>query len=248
MKRFKKIIASLLVLSVIMQGSVVALAEEESNYNEIVQSMIENYDASEEVQEEVVKQDDRFVNEMVLKQEKKKETLEKSFIEAKEKGEKFYSADEILKAKAKDFGISEEDMNKIKQSVMVQKNDFDSLLLAFKELGQENHPLSKKIKQEAALEIPKSQIFIDHSLESQDGKISGGGWPYCLDDNGYGYQNFITSDCYKAIIVALICASDSTLGKMDSDLRYCKAYIRNCSSLIGHSKYWHEHSWWQQIP
>lgn len=71
-KRFKKIIASLLVLSVIMQGSVVALAEEESNYNEIVQSMIENYDASEEVQEEVVKQDDRFVNEMVLKQEKRK--------------------------------------------------------------------------------------------------------------------------------------------------------------------------------
>jgi hypothetical protein len=247
-KNVKKFIASLLVLMVIAQGNVVAFADEEVNYKEVAQSMIENYETSNEAKEKVVKQDDRFVNEMVLNQEKKKETLDKLFKEAKEKGEKFYSAKQILKADADDFGISEEDMNKIKQSVMVQKNDFDSLLLAFEELGQKNHPLTKKIKEEAQLEIPESQIFIDHSLEPQDGKISGGGWPYCLDDNGYGYQNFITSDCYKAIISFLICASDSTLGKMNSSLRYCKAYTRNCSPLIGHSKYWHEHSWWQQIP
>ncbi|OIJ14412.1 hypothetical protein BKP37_08705 [Anaerobacillus alkalilacustris] len=98
------------------------------------------------------------------------------------------------------------------------------------------------------IEISEEPIYIDHSVETQDGTISGGGWPYCLDDNGWGYQNFITSDCYKAIVSFLICASDSTLGKMNSNLRYCKAYERNCSPLIGHSKYWHTHPWYQQIP
>lgn len=97
-------------------------------------------------------------------------------------------------------------------------------------------------------EIPESLIYVDHSVDGQDGKISGGGWPYCLDDNGYGYKNFITSDCYKAIIGYAVCASDSTLGHMSSKLRYCKAYIRNCSPLIGHSKSWHKHKWYQKIP
>lgn len=210
--------------------------------------MIANYDSSEQVKTQVIKRDHRFVNDMSLNQERKQRELDQIFKEAKAKGERFYSTDEILKAKANQFGINESDMNKIKGDLYVQKIELENLYNALKELGQIKHPIAKKLKQEIEITIPASQIYVDHSMKPQDGIISGGGWPYCLDDNGWGYQNFITSDCYKAIVSFWICASDSTLGKMDSDLRYCKAYIRNCSPLISHDEYWHTHAWWQQIP
>ncbi|MFJ7848622.1 hypothetical protein ACIQXR_07265 [Peribacillus sp. NPDC097224] len=247
MKTIKFLFASLLLITVLFQGSQ-TFAEEVVDYNEIAKEMISNYETINEIKTEQADQDNRFVNEMVVMQENAKEELDKRFKAAEKKREKFYSSDQILKASAKDFGISEEDMKKIKELVLAEKTDFENLLLAFENLGQKNHPIAKNIKKESQKKVPKSEIYIDHSVDSQDGKISGGGWPYCLDDNGYGYQNFITSDCYKAIIGYLVCASDSTLGKMDSNLRYCKAYSKNCSPLIGHSKYNHTHAWYQKIP
>lgn len=46
---------------------------------------------------------------------------------AKGNHEKFYSMDEILKANAQEFGISEEDMNKIKESVATHKEGLSVL-------------------------------------------------------------------------------------------------------------------------
>jgi hypothetical protein len=253
MKITKLVITGFLGISLLMQGTVQALATEGSEvqtdqYKEIVQNMIDNYDSSEEVKEKVAAEDERFVNEMIIEQEEKHAMIDKKYKEAVDKGEKMYSPEQILKSKAKHFDISEEDMQRIKHSIKTQQEDYENLLAAFKELGQQNHEIAKKIKEEANKKIPKSFIFVDHSVDKKDGIISGGGWPYCLDDNGYSYGNFVTSDCYKAMIAAWICAVDSTLGKMNSSLRYCKAYIRNCSPIIGHSKYNHSHSWWQKIP
>lgn len=192
--------------------------------------------------------DPRFINEMVENQKKLEAELEQKINNAKEKKEKFYSMDEILNANAEDFGISEEDMKRIKESVYMHQHELTLLLEAFDSLDKSEHKIAKELKKSLKQKWPKSLIYVDHSKDSQDGIISGGGWPYCLDDNGWGYQNFITSDCYKAIVAFKICAVDSTLGKMDPNLRYCKAYQRNCSPLIGHSKYWHTHKWYQQIP
>ncbi|WP_085520514.1 hypothetical protein [Tuberibacillus sp. Marseille-P3662] len=111
-------------------------------------------------------------------------------------------------------------------------------------LGKSGHPIAKNIEKEQSKKIPESLIYIDHSTDKQDGKISGGGWPYCLDDNGYGHKNFITSDCYKITVGIALCVP----GMATDALRYCKAYKRNCSPLIGHSKYWNTHKWYQKLP
>lgn len=247
-KTVKLLFSIFMLVALLIQGTQVFATE--VDYKATAKEMIENYDAVEEVKNEQASQDSRFVNDKTLLQEEKLKDLEERIKKAKQKGEKFYTFDQILKADAKDFGISEEDMSKIKEQVESQKIELENLLSGFKAIGQQNHPIAKNIKEELKVKYPKSEIYIDHSVESQeqDGTISGGGWPYCLDDNGWGYQNFITSDCYKAIVAFLICASDSSLGKMNSNLRYCKAYIRNCSPLIGHSKYDHTHAWYQQIP
>jgi hypothetical protein len=249
MKKITSFFATFLLIAMFSQGTQALAAEtEEVDYNELAKDMIASYESTEEFKDEQASQDDRFVNEMVISQEESKENLEELFEEAEQKGEKFYSSDEILAANADEFGISKEDMDTIKGQVLVQKTDLENLLKGFENLNQGDHPIVKNIKNELSQKIPKSAIYIDHTVDSEDGKISGGGWPYCLDDNGYGPSNFITSDCYKAIIGYLLCASDSTLGKMDSRLRYCKAYVRNCSPLIGHSKYNHKHAWYDKIP
>lgn len=240
------------VISVILSPLVTyASANTETiDYTQIAKDMIANYDAMQkkEVNPKEMMNDPRFTNDMVEKQEKLHSELVQKIEKSKKNKEKFYSMKEILNASAEDFGISNEDMQRIKQCIIDQQTEDTNLLNAFDALGESNHPIAKMIKKDKDTKLPKSLIYVDHSKDKQDGKISGGGWPYCLDDNGYGYKNFITSDCYKAIVGYLLCASDSSLGKMDSNLRYCKAYYRNCSPLIGHSKYWHTHSWYQKIP
>ena len=51
--------------------------------------------------------------------------------------------DEILKANAQEFGISEEDMNKIKESVATHKEGLSSTLEGFTSLGEGNHEIAK---------------------------------------------------------------------------------------------------------
>lgn len=240
-------LTSFLAFAFLLQGSL-AFAAAELDYSKIAEDMVSNYITTEELQAEQASKDSRFVNEMVLEQEKKQLEMEKRFEKAKKNEEKFYTAKQILKADAEDFNISEKDMEKIKDLVLAQKIDLENLVNGFEKINKGDHEIVKKLKKELNKKIPASEIYIDHSVEDQDGRISGGGWPYCLDDNGYGYRNFITSDCYKAIVAFVICAADSTIGKMNSSLRYCKAYTRNCSPLIGHSKYDHEHKWYQKIP
>ena len=50
--------------------------------------------------------------------------------------------DEILKANAQEFGISE-DMNKIKESVATHKEGLSSTLEGFTSLGEGNHEITK---------------------------------------------------------------------------------------------------------
>ena len=244
---FKRFIGCILAVGILASNSISVFAEDEKEYREIAEKMIEMYDEAEASKDTVSETDDRFVNEMFLEQEEKKEELESLFEEAKENNEKFYSNQQILNGTAEKFDISEEDFEEIRKIVYSHYVELDNTLKGFEAIGEENHEIAKRIKEELNQKTPASQIYIDENVEPQDGIISGGGWPYCLDDNGYGYKNFITSDCYKAIVGYLICASDSTLGKMSSSMRYCKANIKNCSGLIGHSKYWHTHKWYQKI-
>jgi hypothetical protein len=250
----KFVIKPIIALLVIIASSpLVTYAETETepetiNYQEVAESMIASYEEMQKESEQGTTDDSRFTNDMVENQEKLQSELDEKIEEAKEENEKFYSLTEILNSSAQDFGISEEDMQRVKQSVKTQFEDDTKLLNAFKSLGKIDHPAANAVKEDLNTKIPKSLIYIDHSKDEEDGMISGGGWPYCLDDNGYGYKNFITSDCYKAIVGFKICAADSTLGKMNSKLRYCKANIRNCSPMIGHSKKWHTHKWYGKLP
>lgn len=243
MKIVKKIFASLIISFVILQGGLMSAsaAEVPSEYIQNAKTMISNYVPDDIAKSKIKNQDGRFVNEMLIGQHEKMNSINQSIENAKVKGEKFYSLNDIFNADAKDFGISQADMDQIKKSVQTQKNDLENMEAAFGELGQKNHPLAKEINNELSKKYPKSMIYIDHSLDPQDGKISGGGWPYCLDNNGWGPYSFIGSDCYYALFDYWVCGLDSTYGKMSSAVRYCKAYVRNCSPLIGHSIYWHTH-------
>lgn len=88
--------------------------------------------------------------------------------------------------------------------------------------------------------IPLSMVYIDKSKEESDAVLSGGGLPYCLDDNGWGPANFVTSDCNIAMAVVAQCIDESIL--KNPALRYCRADLyRNCSPRIEHSPYWHRH-------
>lgn len=89
-------------------------------------------------------------------------------------------------------------------------------------------------------EIPLSMVYIDRSEENSDAILSGGGLPYCLDDNGWGPANFITSDCDRAMLVVKQCIYESIIKK--PEWRYCRAELwRNCSPRIGHKPTWHRH-------
>lgn len=89
-------------------------------------------------------------------------------------------------------------------------------------------------------EVPLSMVYIDKSEENSDAILSGGGLPYCLDDNGWGPANFITSDCDRAMLVVSQCIYESIIKK--PEWRYCRADLnRNCSPRIGHSPFWHTH-------
>ncbi|KFM95261.1 hypothetical protein D0U04_25230 [Bacillus clarus] len=247
MKKFVRLVGAL-ALTLMVGSPMSALAEshhggeaENMTPKQIAKQAITNYDAQKLQKAPQKAEDGRFINEMIVNQERVMTELEKKVETAKENQEKFYSMDEILKANAQEFGISEDDMNRIKRSIATQKEELSQLLEGFTSLGEVNHEIAIKLKENLDQKWPKSVIYVDHSKDKQDGIISGGGFPYCLDDNGWGPWDFISSDCYKAILINFICASDSTIGKMDSNMRYCKAYVKNCSPLIGHSSYWHTH-------
>lgn len=88
--------------------------------------------------------------------------------------------------------------------------------------------------------LPLSMVYIDKSEENSDAILSGGGLPYCLDDNGWGPYNFITSDCDTAMLVVNECIYESII--KIPELRYCRADLwRNCSPRIGHKPTWHRH-------
>ncbi|MCY7791671.1 hypothetical protein [Bacillus haynesii] len=231
--------------------SVRAEEHHETITDDQAKELIATYENSIENIEESVDTDvdERYVNEMILNQEQTMKEIEQKIEEAKENGEKLYTQKEILHLTAQEVGISKEDMQQIKQSIKSEQEEAENFIEAFKDIGEGDHPIVQEIEaHQEEFKIPLSLVYIDHNETEKDGTISGGGWPYCLDDNGYGYKKFITSDCYKALVYLPVCMADSTLGKKWPNLRYCKAYKRNCSPVIGHSKYWHKHAWWQQIP
>jgi len=247
----KKVISILLVviMSSLFSISVIGAQGTESNITtdqDKVTKMISQYESLKKMKNENI--DVRFTNDMVEKQTKIQSEIKNKIEDAKNRGEKLYTFHEIVKADEEEFGISKDDFDKIKKSILQTIAENKALKREFEAAGQGDHPVIKNIIENEQIKLPASLIYIDRSLDKLNGQISGGGWPYCLDDNGWGPYNFITSDCYKAIVAFLICAADSTLGKMDDNLRFCKANVRNCSPLIFHSVNWHEHEWWEQIP
>lgn len=255
-KKFVFLLVSLLTISLLILNSGAAYAMDMTNSNNkqgskdqtnFVSKMTSEYQSLHDTSKSG-NGDNRFTNDMLEKQIESQKKIDTIINNARKSGKKLYSFDEIVNSNAETFGISKTDFEKIKQSILATQAEDKSTISAFETAGQGNHPIVQNIKKNEQLEIPASLIFVDHSLDKQDGNISGGGWPYCLDNNGWGNGNFITSDCYKAIVSFLICASDSTLGHMSSNLRYCKAYVRNCSPLIGHNIHWHTHPWYEQIP
>lgn len=231
----------------------------DTSSTEQAESMIATYTEQEHLaQEETQPISGRFINERSINMTNKADELVEEFQNAYEANEPTYSYDEILSMNASDFNISSEDFERIQNSISNMKTEFEKLYQEFVQLGETEHPLAQNLKDLTQLEVPASMIYVDHTNDSSyDGKISGGGWPYCLDDNGWGYQNFISSDCFYVIALysslgfaigtgalitgSLVCIRDSTIGKINPNLRYCKAYTRNCSPLIGHSIYNHSH-------
>lgn len=255
--RFLKIFSIALITTQVFSFSLHVFASEHDEHNseagaiseEQVEQLISNYEKQENAVTEEADTDDRYVNDMVLKQEEAMGEIDQIIAEAKANGEKLYTQEEILNLSAKKIGISEADMRQVKESITQEQQELNEIKAVFDDLGESEHPIVEQIiEEQQSFRIPLSLVYVDHEQDNKDGVISGGGWPYCLDDNGYGYKNFITSDCYKALVFVLVCMLDSTAGKKWPHLRYCKAYTKNCSPLIGHSKYKHSHAWWQRIP
>lgn len=249
MKRIFKLVVVLVLMLMVglntltVHAATAGTQSKEKDYQAIAKMMIEKYDTLMNKTSKS-KADKRFTNDKMQKQQEKKAELNQLMEKAKKNGEKFYTNQQILNAKASDFGISQKDMDRIKGSIKAQMEEQNKLLAAFKALGESNHPVAKNLRKQLHKKMPKSLIYVDHSMDKKDGTISGGGWPYCLDDNGYSYRNFVTSDCYKAMISLPLCAP----GMASDALHYCKPYERNCSWIINHSKYWHTHAWYQKIP
>ncbi|PMC34130.1 hypothetical protein CJ195_24540 [Bacillus sp. UMB0899] len=247
-RRYYSVVALVLAVT-FFTGSIKAFATtEEAHYEMMAKDLLEMYDENsiEGDPSEAIAEDENinslFVNDMVEKQKQKVKFIENAIEQAEDNGEKLYSYDEILNAKAKDFGISQKDMSYIKKTIKNTVKEYEKLHKEFDKLGKKDHPLAVSIKESIDWKIPKSLIYVDHSSEDTDGRISGGGWPYCLDDNGWGYKNFINSDCQWAYFWWFFCVLDQSGSKMGVySLRYCKTNIRNCSPLIFHSKYWHTH-------
>lgn len=139
--------------------------------------------------------------------------------------EKLYGLDEILDLPSSQFiNASDEEVEQIKSMIKSTLSQFDS--------ASKEKYLERK--------IPLSLVYIDNSEEESDAVLTGGGLPYCLDDNGWGPANFITSDCDRAMLVVFECIYESIIKK--PEWRYCRADLnRNCSPQIGHSPYWHTH-------
>lgn len=186
--------------------------------------------------------DEKIVNDMTIESEKKYELYEKSIKDANDNGEKLYTLKEILQLSYKELNISKEDMEYIKNNVLsglVNNSIISNELMNFEDGETASKKLSEKIDE---LKIPQSMIFVDHSNENMDGNISSiQGFPGCVDNNGWGYKNFINSDCFWSLTWYVNCALDSSIGKAMYAARYCKYNVRNCSPLIGHSKYAHKH-------
>lgn len=235
----RKITFSLLTIALLFTNlffSTVAFATDSSSLSESeVQNAIETY---EFLQTEDTGQ---YVNDMQVKQEVILASIQEEVEEAEKKGERTYTLSEILELTPEDLDISSEDLSSIQSMVRSEIAELTDIINGFSKAGEEEHEIVQNIKNHLeTFKVKESQIKIEEPSHS-DGTISGGGFPYCLDDNGWGPYSFLGSDCYSALWRFWNCAFDSTLGKMDSSLRYCKAYINNCSPLIGHKSTWHTH-------
>lgn len=181
-----------------------------------------------------------FVNPMEEEQKNTMETITNEIEEAKTNGEQLYSYEEILGFTTEDVDISEEDLSYIKENIQDMLQDRE-VVQNLKEMGYENNEVTINIEESLNIKIPKSFIIVPEVAEG-DGKISGGGWPACNDDNGWGPKKFLNSDCYKVIIKYKLCWNDIASTFMGNpNMRYCIYNARNCSPKIGHSKYGHKH-------
>ena len=210
-------------------------AEDSKDYASIANSLVEHSDnmsteMSEEM-EDMTNNNTVIVNEMSVVKRANMETVKGRITEAIERGEKLYSYEEILNLSKEDVNISDADLEYIKSSIKTMTLEMGAIYKEFVSMGKENHIVAVGIKDVLDMKFPLSMIYVDENYAKLDGCISGTGWPSCLSENGWGYKNFINSDCFWALALMGYCVTSS----------WCIDYVRNCSYLIGHSRYWHTH-------
>lgn len=251
--RLKRKIACLVLSSAMLFNGVLNVsaadccATGDSSYEQRAMDMIEKYDSmqsqneSKEYSEAQSKTNPIFVNPMKISQQEAQDRINAAVSEAKATGEKCYTYDEILALKSEELGISNSDLEYIKSCIRGTVGEYKKIYESMVNMGKQNHSLAKNLKNTLEMQYPASLIYVAHD-EIGDGHVSGGGWPYCLDDNGWGPASFLNSDCQWAFLQYGQCLRDH-IGNFvgNPSLRYCQAYKRNCSPLIGHSKYWHTH-------
>lgn len=222
-------------------------SSQSNSFEQRAVEMMEKYDSmqsqyeSDEYSKIKEKTNSAFVNPMKVKQEETQSRINEAISKAKSSGEKCYTYEEILQLDSTDLDISDSDLAYIKSCISGTVEEYKNIYESMVTMGEQNHPLARNLKNALEMQYPASLIYVSHD-EIGDGHVSGGGWPYCLDDNGWGPANFLNSDCQWAFLQYGQCLRDH-IGNFvgDPSIRYCQAYKRNCSPLIGHSKYWHTH-------
>lgn len=205
---------------------------------------IDSQDAKEVVKQHLSNENDnsKFANEMQTKSEQIQSEIDQEVEEAISDGEKVYSLKEILTLSHKELGISKEDMIQIKNSTLIGLATSNVIAEEVSNMPNGESVSTEILNDINSYKIPSSMIKIDHSETKMDGEVSAlAGWPGCVDNNGFGYKNFINSDCFWSLTWFPNCFFDSSIGKAMYAARYCKYNVRNCSPLIGHPKHAHKH-------
>lgn len=206
-----------------------------------------NENKSSVSQNEISKHQD----EMYKKYQEAKKFHEAQINKAKENKEKLYTFREILSLEHNDLQIPKKDLDIIKSKITDALGYYDELLNStpesMKMTYEEHQAMLERIKLSLSEKYAKSEIFIDKQKLPSDlnntGEVQVFDVPSvkgCIDDNGWGYQYFIMSDCNISLNIYRYCSFDILNGIMGYPERYCQYGIRNCSPTIGHYYWWHD--------
>jgi hypothetical protein len=189
--------------------------------------------------------DPRYVNPMTLEASKMLSYVKSQVETAKNKGEKLYTQFEILNLTPQEANLSANQLASIKSTITTNMSDSVVNEVALENSGVATQQDIQQFQQADSFAIPISMLTNQDPVVPKDGTTSYAGWPGCVDNNGYGPWSFIGSDCWvPTMYYVQYCVADLA-NKMSITSRYCVYNQRNCSWIIGHSRYGHSHSAWE---